>query len=58
MTERGLHLSYSTSLRWVQRYAPEFIKRWNRFGRPAVGSWRVDETYIKVRGTGPASIER
>jgi transposase-like protein len=27
-----------------------FIKRWNRFGRPAGRSWRVDETYIKVRG--------
>jgi transposase-like protein len=34
----------------VQRYAPEFIKRWDRFGRLAGRSWRVDETYIKVRG--------
>ena len=37
-------------MRWVQRYAPEFAKRWNRFGRPAGQSWRVDETYLKVRG--------
>jgi transposase-like protein len=50
MSERGLHLAYTTILRWVQRYAPEFIKCWNRFGRPAGRSWRVDETYIKVRG--------
>ena len=50
MSERGLHLAHTTILRWVQRYAPEFIKRWNRFGRPAGRSWRVDETYIKVRG--------
>jgi len=50
MSERGLHLAHSTILRWVQRYAPEFIKRWNHFGRPAGRSWRVDETYIKVRG--------
>ena len=34
----------------VRRFTPEFIKRWNRFGRPAGRSWRVDETYIKVRG--------
>jgi transposase-like protein len=29
---------------------PEFEKRWNRFARPVNNSWRVDETYIKVRG--------
>ncbi len=32
------------------RYVPEFEKRWNRFARPVNTSWRVDETYIKVRG--------
>ena len=42
MSERGLNLAHTTILRWVQRYAPEFIKRWNRFGRPAGRSWRVD----------------
>src|SRR5450756_1812685 len=50
MAERGLSLAHTTILRWVRRYAPEFIKRWNRFGRTAGRSWRVDETYIKVRG--------
>ena len=44
MTERGLSLSHTTIMRWVQRYAPEFVKRWNRFGRPTGRSWRVDET--------------
>jgi integrase len=34
----------------VRHYAPEFERRWNRFARPAGASWRVDETYIKVRG--------
>src|ERR1035438_1439352 len=34
----------------LQHYTPEFEKRWNRFARPVGGSWRVDETYIKVRG--------
>ena len=50
MAERGLHLAHTTILRWVRRYTPEFVKRWNRFGRCAGGSWRVDETYLKVRG--------
>src|ERR1035438_8880514 len=50
MCERGLHLSHITIMRWVQRYAPEFEKRWNRFARKVGRSWRVDETYLKVRG--------
>jgi len=50
MAERGLDLAHTTILRWVRRYVPEFIKRWNRFGKAAGRSWRVDETYIKVRG--------
>jgi transposase-like protein len=41
MSERGLRLAHTTILRWVQRYAPEFVKRWNRFGRPAGRAWRV-----------------
>src|SRR5712664_716982 len=36
--------------RWVIRYVPEFEKRWNRFARPVNTSWRVDETYIHIRG--------
>jgi transposase-like protein len=37
-------------MRWVQRFVPEFEKRWNRFARKAGRSWRVDETYVKIRG--------
>jgi transposase-like protein len=50
MAERGLSLAHTTILRWVRRFAPEFVKRWNRFGRPTGQSWRVDETYLKLRG--------
>ena len=31
MTERGIVLAHTTILRWVQRYVPEFEKRWNRY---------------------------
>lgn len=31
----------------MRRFAPEFVKRWNRFGRPTGQSWRVDETYLR-----------
>jgi len=51
MAERGIDLAHTTILRWVQHYTPEFEKRWKRFARPVGGSWRMDETYIKVRGT-------
>jgi transposase-like protein len=50
MAERGITLSHTTILRWVQQYVPEFEKRWNHYARPVGNSWRVDETYIKVRG--------
>ena len=50
MEDRGVSLTHTTILRWVQRYLPEFEKRWNRYARPVGGSWRMDETYVKVRG--------
>jgi transposase-like protein len=50
MAERGIVVSHTTILRWVTRYVPEYEKRWNRFARPVNLSWRVDETYISIRG--------
>src|SRR5690348_18469391 len=49
MAERGITLAHTTILRWVQRYVPEFEKRWGRYALPMGDSWRVDETYLKVR---------
>ena len=31
-------------------YVPEFAKRWHRFTRSVGTSWRIDETYIKLKG--------
>jgi len=50
MAERGIVLVHTTILRWVQRYVPVFEKRWSRYARRVNGSWRCDETYIKVKG--------
>jgi transposase-like protein len=50
MAERGLSLAHTTTMRWVKRLTPEFVKRWNRFATPAGQSWRVDETYLRIRG--------
>jgi transposase-like protein len=58
MAERGLSLARTTILRWVQRYTPEFVKRWNYFATSAGWSWRVDETYLKIRGKSGGGSER
>jgi hypothetical protein len=48
MSERGISVSPSTIFRWVQRYAPEIEKRVRPYRGPRSGSWRVDETYVRV----------
>src|SRR6202158_4786169 len=50
MAERGLSLAHTTIMRWVQRFVPEFERRWKHFARQSGQSWRVDETYVKIRG--------
>src|ERR1700760_1648540 len=49
MAERGILLAHTTILLWVQRYVPDFEKRWQAYARPVGNSWRVDETYIKMK---------
>jgi transposase, IS6 family len=50
MQERGVAVDPSTIFRWVQRYAPEVEKRVRRYQGHRSGSWRVDETYVRVGG--------
>ena len=50
MAERGVTVVHTTVMRWVQRYVPVFEKQWKKYARPTGSSWRVDETYIRVRG--------
>src|SRR3954463_15313157 len=50
MRERNLSIDSSTIWRWVQRYAPELNVRVRRELKPTNGSWRTDETYVRVAG--------
>ena len=50
MAERGLSLAHTTIMRWVRHYTPEFEKRWRRYALAVGRPWRVDETYVKIRG--------
>src|SRR5438477_10825697 len=49
MMERGLDIDPSCIWRWVQQYGPELEKRCRPHLKPTNKSYRVDETYIKVK---------
>ncbi|MGB5636512.1 MAG: IS6 family transposase [Waterburya sp.] len=49
MLERGLEVDHSTINRWVLRYGPELDRRCRPHLKPTNDSWRVDETYVKVK---------
>jgi putative transposase len=50
MAERGISVDHATIHRWVVRYSPELLERFNLRKRSVSRKWQVDETYIKVRG--------
>ena len=50
-SERGPKVDHSTINRWVIHYAPQLEESFRkRYKRPVGISWRMDETYIKVKG--------
>ena len=49
-SERGLEVDHTTIWRWVQRDGPELEERLRRHLKPTNTSWRVDETYVRVKG--------
>ena len=50
MEERGLSLSQTTIMRWVHQYGPELNERIRKHLKRTNDSWRVDETYLKIKG--------
>lgn len=48
--ERGLKLERSTIYRWVQEYGPEISKRVKPYLKMPCNSYKVDETYLKIKG--------
>src|SRR5437667_7422177 len=50
MEERGVALDHATVQRWVVKYSPLLEEAFQRRKRPVWVSWRMDETYIKVKG--------
>jgi transposase, IS6 family len=50
LRDRGVAADHTTIFRWIQAYAAELERRIRPHLRPSNGSWRVDETYIRVKG--------
>lgn len=55
LAERGVAVDHATLNRWVTRYAPQIAEQAQLRKRRTASSWRVDETYLKVRGKDLAS---
>src|SRR4029450_13887687 len=50
MLERGVHVDHATMNRWVIKSSPPLEEVFPRRKRPVGGSWRMDETYLRVQG--------
>jgi transposase-like protein len=50
MEERGVDVDHSTLNRWVIKFTPHLETAFRRRKRPVGNSWRMDETYIKIKG--------
>ncbi|OOR03075.1 IS6 family transposase [Bacillus mycoides] len=50
METLSVSIAHTTIMRWVHQYGPELDKRIRRYLKQINDSWRVDETYIKVKG--------
>jgi IS6 family transposase len=50
MSERGISISHTTIMRWVHEYSPKIANKVRPHLKPVNDSWKVDETYIKVKG--------
>ncbi|MBF0300181.1 MAG: IS6 family transposase [Oligoflexia bacterium] len=50
LEERGIEVDHSIINRWVKRYTPDLEKNFRKRKVPTGGSWRMDETYVKVKG--------
>ncbi len=50
MGERSLHIDHATFNRWVLHFTPLLEQASRKYKRPVLRSWRMDETYIKIKG--------
>ncbi len=56
LAERGSFVDHSTINRWVINFAPMIETKARQIKRPVSSSWRMDETYIKIKGEWWGSV--
>ena len=56
LAERGVVVDHATLNRWVVKFAPLIAARAQARKRPTASSWRIDETYIKVKGSASLCV--
>jgi hypothetical protein len=56
MAERGISVDHTTIHRWIVRYSPELLKRFNAHKRTVTAKWHVDETTSRSEANGNISI--
>lgn len=51
LAERGVAVDHSSVYRWVQQFTPQLEAAFRKGQKRPVGTrWRMDETYIKIKG--------
>jgi IS6 family transposase len=50
LAERGLSVAHTTIMRWVIQYSPVLDQRVRKYLHKTNDSWRLDETYLKIKG--------
>ena len=50
MAERGLSVVHTTIMRWVTQYSPILDQQVRKYLNNTNDSWRLDETYLKIKG--------
>lgn len=48
--DRGIEVCHTTIYRWVQEYGKVIYQIWKKKNRRAFHSWKMDETYIEIKG--------
>ena len=47
--DRGINICHTTIYRWVQEYGKVLYQIWKKKNRQSFYSWKMDETYIKIK---------
>ncbi|KMQ11486.1 transposase [Bacillus mycoides] len=50
LRKRGISVHPTTIMRWVHEYGNLIYQIWKKKNKKVQSSWKLDETYIKVKG--------